>query len=240
MISKRLYSLQFKTKQNVEENLATRKNLISKCREDSIILAPEVSLTHFSYQRMDEAAEFAKEATEELLALSREKTIIVTMIEKNKIDYFNNLKVFHRGELLHKQSKSRLFPLGDEHNHFKAGSEEEIVPFEIDGIKCGAINCFELRFTEIWSRLKGCELLFVPAQWGKERKDHFETLTKALAIANQAFVIASDGANDSMAKGSAIISPFGIVTKDDEKEIIFLDADLTEIKKVRRYINVGL
>lgn len=240
MISKRLYTLQFKTKQNFEENLLTLKNLIAKCREDSIILAPEVCLTNFAYQRMEEAAEFAKEATEELLALSREKTIILTMIEKHKNGFFNNLKVFHRGEMLHKQSKSRLFPLGDEHIHFTAGKEEEILPFEIDGIQCGAINCFELRFTELWNRVRGCEIIFVPAQWGRERKDHFETLTKALAISSQAFVVASDGANDSMAKGSAIISPFGIVEQDDEKEIIFLDADLTEIKEVRRYINVGL
>ncbi|MGP1450839.1 MAG: nitrilase-related carbon-nitrogen hydrolase [Wolinella sp.] len=240
MISKRLYTLQFKTKQNFSENLATLKNLISKCREDSIILAPEVCLTNFAYQRMDEAAEFAKEATEELLALSRERTIILTMIEKNRLDFFNNLKVFHKGEMVHTQAKTRLFPLGDEHIHFSAGKEEEILPFEIDGIKCGAINCFELRFTNLWNRVRGCELIFVPAQWGRERKEHFETLTRALAIANQAFVVASDSANDTMARGSAIISPFGIVQSDDNKEIIFLDADLTEIKKVRRYINVGL
>ncbi len=240
MISKRLYALQFKTRNSFDENLSTLKSLISKCREDSIILAPEVCLTNFCYQRMDEASEFAKVATEELLTLSRDRTIVLSMIEKNRLEYFNNLKVFHQGEMIHKQSKSRLFPLGDEHNHFSAGSEAEIVPFEIDGIKCGAINCFELRFTELWNRVRGCELIFVPAQWGKERKDHFETLTKALAITSQAFVLTSDGANDNMARGSAVISPFGIVTKDDEKDIIFLDADLSEIKKVRRYINVGL
>ena len=43
-----------------------------------------------------------------------------------------------------------------------------------------------------------------------------------------------------MAKGSAIISPFGNVNKDDEKEIIIEKVDLKEIKKVRKYINIGL
>ena len=41
-------------------------------------------------------------------------------------------------------------------------------------------------------------------------------------------------------KGSAIISPFGNVIKDDEKEIILENIDLNEISKVRKYINIGL
>ena len=240
MISKQLYALQFKTKQNFEENLITLKNLIMNCERDSIILAPEVSLTNFCYQRMDEAAEFSKVATETLINLSNEKTIIITMIEKYRNGFYNNAKVFHKGELLHKQSKHKLFPLGNEHLHFQSGDLAEMAPFNIDGLKCGIINCFELRFIELWQRLKGCDLLFVPAQWGKERKEHFETLCRALAITTQSFVIASDGANDNIAKGSAIITPFGYVTKDDEKEIITAKANFSEIEKIRKFIDIGL
>jgi len=43
-----------------------------------------------------------------------------------------------------------------------------------------------------------------------------------------------------MAKGSAIISPFGNVTKDDSKEKIEVLFDKDEIKKVRTYIDIGL
>ena len=240
MISKQLYTLQIKTKQNFAENLAHLRDLILQCQKGSIILAPEVSLTNFCYQRMSEAAEFAKEATSVLLELSYEKTIAITFIEQYRKKFYNNLKVFHKGELLHKQSKHKLFPLGNEHLHFKAGSLEEIIPFEIDRIKCGAINCFELRFIELWQKVKGCDLIFVPAQWGKERKEHFETLCKALAITTQSFVIASDGANDSIAKGSAIISPFGSVTKDDSKEIIGLKVNFNEVQQVRKFIDIGL
>ena len=240
MISKSLYTLQFKTKQNFEENLIYFKNLILECESDSIILAPEVALTNFCYQRMEEASEFAKEATETLLKLSSEKTIITTMIEKYKNGFYNNLKVFHRGELLHKQSKNKLFPLGNEHLHFQAGNIEEISPFIIDGIKCGAINCFELRFIELWQKLKGCDLIFVPAQWAKERKDHFQTLTKALAITTQSFVVASDGANDTMAKGSSVITPYGVVYKNDKKECVQAQVDLRETSKMRKYIQTGI
>lgn len=240
MTSKTLYSLQIKTKQNFSENLEHLRNLIIQCESDSIILTPEVCLTNFCYQRMDQASEFAKEATKTLLALSSDRTIIVTMIEKYRNGFYNNLKVFHKGELLHKQSKHKLFPLGNEHLHFQSGDITEITPFKVDGLICGAINCFELRFIELWQKLKGCDLIFVPAQWGKERKDNFETLTKALAITTQSFVLASSGANDTCAKGSGIITPFGIATTDDSKEIISTKADFNAIVQARKYIDIGL
>lgn len=240
MISKQLYALQVRTKQSFAENLNHIRELIINCDSDSIILLPEVCLTNFAYQRMEETSEFSKVATQALIDLSQEKTIITTMIEKYKDGFYNNLKVFHNMQLLHKQSKNKLFPLGDEHLHFKAGNIDEISPFNIDGLKCGAINCFELRFIEIWERLKGCDLLLVPAQWSKERKDNFETLTKALAITTQSFVIASNGANDNIAKGSGIITPLGYATRDDTKEIIGLKANFSEVAKARKFINIGL
>lgn len=75
---------------------------------------------------------------------------------------------------------------------------------------------------------------------GKIRKEHFETLTKALAIINQCYVIASDSANDDMAKGSGIITPFGEELRDDNSESITKKFDRTLITKMRRYLNIGI
>lgn len=237
---KRLYALQIKTKFNFEDNLKNVEILSKNCGEDAIILTPEVGLSGFCYQRMNEASEFAKIATERLITASEDKTIITTMIEKYNGKYYNNLKVFSRGVMIHKQSKCRLFPLGDEHNHFVSGKESEICMFDIDNIKCAAINCFEIRFPKIWELVRGASIIFVPGQWGRERKEHWEILTRALAIANQAFVVCADSANDAMAKGSAVISPFGIVIKDDKREVVSAEVDLNEVQKMRKYINVGL
>jgi len=76
--------------------------------------------------------------------------------------------------------------------------------------------------------------------WGLKRKDHYETISKSLALVNQCFVIASNSADDNMAKGSAIISPFGNIIKDDSKEILKVVFDRDEIKKTRKYIDIGL
>lgn len=237
---KRLYALQMKTKFNFEYNLTNIENLANNCGRDAIVLTPEVAISGFCYQRMNDASEFSVIATQRLLQASHDKTIITTMIEKQNGKFYNNLKVFSRGEMIHKQSKYKLFPLGDEHNHFSSGKESEICTFEIDGIMCAGINCFEIRFPRIWELVKGAAIIFVPGQWGRERKEHWETLTRALAIANQAFVVCADSANDTMARGSAIISPFGAVTKNDKREVVSAEVDLSEVQKMRRYINVGL
>ncbi|RDU63963.1 nitrilase-related carbon-nitrogen hydrolase [Helicobacter sp. MIT 14-3879] len=237
---KRLYALQMKIRFNFEDNLKNIEFLSASCGEGAIILTPEVALSGFCYQRMNDASEFSKLATERLIKASEDKTIITTMIENYNGKYFNNLKVFSYGVMIHKQSKTKLFPLGGEHNHFTNGDESEFCMFSVDNIKCAAINCFELRFPKIWDIVRGADIIFVPAQWGKERKEHWETLNRALAIVNQAFVVCADCANDTMAKGSAIISPFGVVIKNDNREVISAEVDLSEISKTRKYIDVGL
>lgn len=239
-----LFALQMRTGQNFSDNLEHLRDLIRECPPDSIILAPEVCLSNFCYQKMEEAAEFSKEASAEILRLCADRTIALSMIEKMRGGFFNNFKVFSHGELAHTQSKHKLFPLGNEHLHFQAGSEEEIREFSLKGgfgsIKCAALNCFELRFVEFWQKIKGVDLIFVPAQWGKERKEHFETLSRALAITTQSFVLCASGANDSCAKGSAIITPFGNVNKDDTKKIVGAKVGLDEIERVRKFIDIGL
>jgi hypothetical protein len=41
-----------------------------------------------------------------------------------------------------------------------------------------------------------------------------------------------------MASSSAILSPFGHITREDNKEAIEASIDLSEIKKMRRYIKI--
>jgi predicted amidohydrolase len=74
--------------------------------------------------------------------------------------------------------------------------------------------------------------------WGKPRKRHLETLSQALAVINQSFVVVCNSANDDMASSSAIISPWGDVVMDDSLELILHTIDLKEVKKVRRLIPI--
>ena len=148
--------------------------------------------------------------------------------------------IFHNLQIIHTQSKVKLFPLGNELEYFSEGNEEDIKIIEVNGIKIAILICFELRFPQLWEKVKGADIILNPAMWGLKRKDHYESISKALALVNQCFVIACNSADENMGKGSAIINPFGIVKKDDSKEIIEDIFDKNEIKKVRAYINIGL
>ena len=236
----KLIALQTKTTQNFQENLNHLKDLINSCEKDSLILAPELTLSEFSYDRMQEASDFSIKAIEDLKALSEDKIIALTFITKNENKFFNTLYIFHNLQIIHTQSKVKLFPLGNELEYFNSGNEQDIKIIEINGIKIATLICFELRFPQLWEKVKGADIILNPAMWGAKRKDHYESISKALALVNQCFVIASNCANDNMAKGSAIISPFGNVTKDDSKEKIEVLFDKDEIKKVRTYIDIGL
>ncbi len=236
----KLIALQTKTTTDFQENLTNLKELIISCEENSIILAPELTLSEFSYARMEEASDFSLKAIEQIKALSNNKIIALTFIVKKEDKFYNTLYMFHNLQIIHTQSKVKLFPLGNELEYFSAGNEQDIKIIEINGIKIATLICFELRFPELWEKVKGADIILNPAMWGLKRKDHYESISKALALVNQCFVIACNCANDNMAKGSAIINPFGNIIKDDSKNILKENFDLNEILKVRKYIDIGL
>ncbi|MFX4282391.1 carbon-nitrogen hydrolase family protein [Aliarcobacter butzleri] len=235
-----LIALQIKTSNDFQKNLEELKNLINSCEENSIILAPELTLSGFSYDRMDEASTFSIKAIEEIKKLSTNKIIALTFITKKDENFYNTLNIFHNQKIIHTQSKFKLFPLGDELTHFKPGNLEDIKIININGLKIATLICFELRFPELWLKVKGADIILNPAMWGIKRKDHYESISKALALVNQCFVIASNSADDNMAKGSAIITPFGNIIKNDQENIIKATFDKQELIKTRKYIDIGL
>lgn len=235
-----LIALQVKTDEDFSKNLRHLKELIINSPENSLILAPEIALSGFAYDRMQEASDFSIIAIKQLQELALNKTIALTLITKKNEQFFNTLYIFDNQKIIHTQSKVRLFPLGNELEYFEKGNEEDIKIIEINGLKIATLICFELRFTELWQKVLGADVILNPAMWGLKRKDHYETISKSLALVNQCFVIAANSADSNMAKGSAIISPFGNINRDDDKEVIIENIDLEEISKVRKYINIGL
>ena len=235
-----LVTLQTKTTTNFQDNLDYLENLILQTPINSFILAPELCLTSYSYDRLDEVAEFTKVASKKLLELSKNRTISLTMTTKKEHKYYNTFFTFKGGEVLYTQNKVELFKLTNENRYFSEAEKDAIQIFDFNNLKIGVLICFELRYIDYWQKLRGADIILIPAMWGKSRKDNYETLTQALAVANQCFVIASCSADEEFAKGSAIISPFGLTTIDDESEIISSNIDLKEIKMMRKYLDVGI
>ena len=231
-------AIQIRTTQDFGQNLARLKRYIAQSGD--IVVAPEVVLTGFAYDRFEEAAEFGQKALQELLPLSKNRLICYTQIEKRGEKFFNIAKVLHNEQIIYEQPKVKLFKFGGETDYFTAGELDQVQLFEAMGLRIGLLICFELRFIDIWQRLRGADLILLPAMWGRLRKRHFEQLSEALALMHQCFLIAADSANEDMAKSSAIIDPFGVAYRDDRRTLLSKEVDLCQIKKMRRYMDVGL
>ncbi|NPA59690.1 MAG: carbon-nitrogen hydrolase family protein [Epsilonproteobacteria bacterium] len=236
-----LVSLLFDTsRDDYNTNLKLLLKLIDAEPENSLIVAPEVCLTSYDYDKFDEMLEFAPLATKALKKASFKKIIIMSMIEKRGDEVFNFAKIFYNGEVVYERAKAKLFRFGDEHKYMSEGSSEEVEIVEIDGLKIGVLICFELRFKEFWQKLEGSDVIAVVSWWGVLRTEHFKVMTQALAITNQCYVVASDSLNDECTKMSGIITPQGQDTRNGNNTCLELPYSKKEITLMRRYMDIGI
>jgi len=235
-----LCSLSFKTTSNYGDNLQIVLDLIKDADENSIIVAPEVCLTGYDYDNFESMYNFSTMAIAEIKKVTTNKIVILTMLEKRDGKVYNFAKVFYNGEVVYEQAKANLFKFGQEHHYMEAGDVEDINIIEVAGVKIGLFICFELRFKDLWQRLEGADVIAVPSWWGTLRTENFKTLTQALAVINQCYVIASDSLNEECTGQSGVITPFGIVSRNEDVASLSVPYEVQEIKKMRRYMDVGI
>ncbi|MBQ7508182.1 MAG: carbon-nitrogen family hydrolase [Spirochaetales bacterium] len=159
---------------------------------------------------------------------------------------YNTCFVFNReGECIAEYDKTHLFTAMEEDLFFKKGDHTSM--FELDGLKCGVIICYDIRFPELTRTMsvKGLDVLFVVSQWPLMRAGHLEALNKARAIENQMFVVCCNSvgtAGDTIFGGnSSVHDPWGTVlshASDRQEEIIYADFDAGMLKGIRESINV--
>jgi predicted amidohydrolase len=121
---------------------------------------------------------------------------------------------------------------------------EEIVDSSTaDGVRLGLSVCYDVRFPELYRILavRGALVFPLPAAFTlATTRDHWETLLRARAIENQAFVVAANqiGEHPGGARSggrSMIVDPWGIVlaqAPDDEGHIV-AELDLARQREVR-------
>ena len=235
-----------------EENLAHAKELIRRAAGTGadIVLIPETWNTgFFPREGLAQMADPDGERTKtEMGSLAEELNVNLiagsaATLRNGRI--FNTSYVFIRaGEVVASYDKTHLFSPMGEHEYFTPG--EWVVDFVLDGVRCGLITCYDVRFCELIRTLalRGIDILFVPAQWPAVRTEHWRTLTRARAIENQIFLACCNGcgtAGETVYGGnSAIYDPWGVVlaAAGEGEEIICADCDLSIIDGIRSSIHV--
>ena len=236
----KLCTLLFETTNDYERNLRTLTGLLRRCPESSLVVAGEVCLTGYDYENFEKMLDFAEVALPELAEASKNKTVIFTLAERDGEGAKNFAYVLHDGAVLRRQAKAKLFKFGEEHHHFDAGREEDIVVFEVAGVKLGILICFELRFKRLWMQLEGADIIAVPSWWGKTREQNYLTLTNALAVMNECYVVCSDNLHADCNAQSGIITPFGKERRNEKAPLLSREFDTREIRKMRRYMDTGI
>ncbi|CDZ74213.1 putative subgroup of the nitrilase superfamily [Peptoniphilus sp. ING2-D1G] len=235
----------------VDENYKLIEKKIKNACENKpdVVVLPELWDTSFFPENVKELADKNGQRAKSFLSEQSKKYNVnivggsVTNLVEDKL--YNTSYVFNRdGNLISEYNKVHLFTPAGEHNYFEFG--DKMATFELDGVKCGQIICYDIRFLE-WVRMNALDdisILFVPAAWPEVRNLHWDVLNRARAIENQMFVVCVNStgkAGEGKFGGhSAIIDPWGeyIVKPDDKEEIKTGEIDLSIIKDIRERINV--
>lgn len=182
---------------------------VQSCPDDSLVLAPELVLNGYNEFYADNSVYdmFFR-------ACLGGKSLGFTRFSKtNSKQARNEFVLLNENGIVYTQAKSKLFLPNGEDSIFSKGDENLIAPFELNQEKLGVLICFELRFLELWKRLRGASIVLVPAMWGNAKKAQFEALCAGLAVMNGSYVVAVS-AGDGACSLAKVYLPDG--TKKDE------------------------
>ena len=102
-----------------------------------------------------------------------------------------------------------------ESDRVRPADHADPLTFDLDGIRFGAMTCYDLRFPEMARALADAEAtaFVLPAAWaaGPAKEDHWSTLVRARAIENTAYVLASGQTGPECTGQSVVVDPMGTV-----------------------------
>ncbi|MBQ7497311.1 MAG: carbon-nitrogen family hydrolase [Selenomonas sp.] len=238
-----------------EKNTAAFLRMAEQAMQEKpdVLLLPEMWNIGFFPRPVEDYADKNGENTRALLSEFARKNQVnivggsIARLESSTGKIYNTCYIFDRhGQEIAAYDKVHLFSPGKENQVFEAG--RNICTFTLDGHKCGAAICYDLRFGNYLSRVaEDVEILFLPAAWPKLRQKHWDILTQARAIEYQVFVAACNGgatANDKHPLGghSGIFDPWGemLAKAGEGEDIISAEVDFGLLPETREKIPVRI
>jgi predicted amidohydrolase len=191
-------------------------------KETDVVFLPEMFSTGFSMNVSGQAETMDGETIQWMKERCSELQIALCgslMVQENG-QCFNRLVFAKPSGEIHFYNKRHLFTMGNEESHFKSGSERLIVSYK--GWQICPLICYDLRFP-VWARnQKEYDVLVYSANWPQARMEVWNTLLKARAIENQAYVVGAnrvgvDGNSIAYLGNSQLIDPKGKVLASIEE-----------------------
>ncbi len=253
----RVAAVQLNSTADSVANLATADRLTRTAAADGarLIVLPEKWTAIGSDEELHAAAEtlegpaigWARAVARELEVDLVAGSIVERVASQEKLAN-TSVHVDPRGEVRAVYRKIHMFDVEVAGRTYRESDVEEpgqeiVVSEAANGVELGLSICYDLRFPELYRILavRGARVIAVPAAFTlATTRDHWETLLRARAIENQAFVIAAnqfgEHSGGSCSGGrSMIVDPWGIVmaqAPDGEGQII-AELDLERQHEIR-------
>lgn len=188
-----------------------------------LVLLPEMFASGFTMHPAEVAESMGGPTTAWMLDSARRQQAVICGSLVIEVDdgYVNRLLWATPDGNLQYYDKRHLFRMAGEHEHYQAGSARPV--FELKGVRVCPMVCYDLRFP-VWFRNRNdYDLLVCVANWPAARQAAWDTLLRARAIENSAFVaglniLGEDGAGVRYAGGSALIDYSGATLVDAKAE----------------------
>ena len=249
--------IQMKVIEDKEKNLSHAAELVRKARGAELILLPEMFCCPYSTASFVKNAEPEGERVTE--ALSRMAKASGAYLVGGSMPEYDNGKIYNtcfvfdpEGRLIAKHRKAHLFDIDVKGGQRFFESEtltkgDSVTTFETPFGRVGVCICFDIRFPDFIMKMRGVNVLAVPAAFNMTTGPlHWELLFRARAVDGQFFTLGCAPARDEkgpyVSYGNSIaVSPWGrVLALAGEGETILLsDLDLDEIRAARSQIPVG-
>jgi len=218
---------------------------VANAGETDLYLLPEMwTPGYFAFDDYSDAAGGFGSVTAFLSDLARTSGAYVhggSVLQERGGDLFNCSVLFDRsGALVAEYRKIHLFGYGSrEQELLTPGTEITVVDTEFGRV--GLAVCYDLRFPEQFRAMTddGAEIFLVASAWPFPRLGAWDTLLRARAIENQAYLLAANGTGQAtsgaLCGNSAVIDPWGvtIASAGDRETTVSADIDLGEVTNAR-------
>ena len=223
-------------------NLEVLTHLVEPLKNMDLIILPETFATGFAVDSQD-----CSEPSEGGIVLSWMKkiakthssvicgSVLVKDVDKNVNRFY---WVTPSGDVEF-YDKRHLFRMAGEDAYIQPGEQKKIV--SLNNFRIMLNVCYDLRFP-VWSRnQQDYDLLINVANWPVPRRNAWDTLLKARAIENQAYVvgvnrIGEDGNGVGHSGGTTVIDYLGspvVSANDNETSVITTEIDLKPLQQFK-------
>jgi predicted amidohydrolase len=236
----RVSALQFAASTDADANLAAIDNLIGGAGGSDLIVIPEASMHDFGRPDLPlgpvaQALDGPFVAALAAHARALRATIVGGMFEASADagrPYNTVVAVGPDGDLQAAYRKVHLYDsFGYRESDRLSPGELAPVAVKVGDLVIGLMTCYDLRFPEHARQLvnAGADAFAVPAAWvrGPLKEDHWETLLRARAIENTAYVVAAAQTGATYVGSSMVVDPMGVAVARLGDETGLITADLT-------------